>query len=122
MQETAVKYLLWIVFGVVGVVIAFYVFGMELPLYLILAISGLLVYVYSPNPGVKFIAGFVMRLFATLFIISLIYYLGTRTFFPDDPIDFRFLKIGIQFTIDFLNLASNFIGKLVLKLIDIIIP
>jgi hypothetical protein len=122
MQEALVKYLVWILFGIVGIIITFYVFGAELPLYLLLTIAGLLLYVYSENPTWKFAGGFVGRLFATLFIISLLYYFGTKTFFPSDPLNFRFLKVGVQFTIDFLNATSNFIGKLVLSLIDIIIP
>jgi len=122
MQEALVKYLVWILFGIVGIVITFYVFGAELPLYLLLTIGSLFLYVYSENPTLKFVGGFVGRLFATLLIISLLYYFGTKTFFPTDPLNFRFLKIGIQFTIDSLNLVSNFIGKLVLSLIDIIIP
>ena len=122
MQEVAIKYLLWILLGAVGVVITFYVFGAELPLYLILAISGLLLYIYSKEPGVKFVGGFIGRLFATLFIISLLYYLGTKTFLPSDPLNFRFLKLGIQFSIDFYKLVANSIGKLVLSLIDKIIP
>jgi len=122
MREAPVQYLVWILFGIVGIIITFYVFGAELPLYLLLAIAGLLLYVYSENPTMKFAGGFVGRFFATLFIISLLYYFGTKTFFPSDPLNFRFLKIGVQFTIDFLNLISNFIGKLVLSLIDIIIP
>ncbi len=122
MQEAAVKYLLWFLFGVVGVTITFYVFGAELPLYLFLATAGLLIYAYSDNPTWKFFGGLIGRLFATLFIISLLYYFGTRTFFPTDLFNFRFLKIGVQFSIDFLNLVSNFIGKLVLSLIHIIFP
>ena len=122
MQEAAVKYLLWFLFGIVGVVITFYVFGAELPLYLFLATVGLLIYVYSDNPTWKFLGGLIGRLFATLFIISLLYYFGTRTFFPADLFNFRFLKIGVQFSIDFFNLVSNFIGKLVLSLIHIIFP
>jgi len=122
MDEAIVKYTTWILFGIVGIVITFYVFGAELPLYLLLAIASLLLYVYSENPAWKFSGGFIGRLFATLFIISLLYYFSTKTFFPSDPLNFRFLKIGIQFIIDFLNLISNFIGKLVLSLIDIIIP
>lgn len=122
MQDTAVKYLLWILFGIVGIVITFYVFGIELPLYLLLAAAGLLLYAYSENPTWKFFGGLFGRLFTVLFIISLLYYFGTKTFFPGDPFNFRFLKVGIQFTIDFVNAVSNFIGKLVLSLIDIIIP
>lgn len=122
MRESDIKYFVWILFGIVGVAITFYVFGAELPLYLLLAVVGLLLYVYSENPTWKFAGGFVGRLFATLFVISLIYYFSTKTFFPTDPLNFRFLKIGIQFTVDFFNVASNFIGKLVLSLIDIIIP
>ena len=122
MQETAVKDLVWILFGIVGIVITFYVFGAELPLYLLLATIGLLLYVYSKNPEVKLVSGIVGRLFATLFVISLLYYFGTRTFFPDDPFTFRFLKIGILSSLDFFNQVSDFIGKLVLKSIDIIIP
>lgn len=122
MQEVVIKYFIWVLFGIVGVVITFYVFGAELPLYLLLAITGLLLYTYSENIGLKFAGGYVGRFFAVLFIISLLYYFGTRTFFPDDMFNFRFLKVGIQFTIDFFNLISNFIGKLVLSLIDIIIP
>lgn len=122
MQEALAKYFMWILFGIVGIVITFYVFGAELPLYLLLTIAGLLLYVYSDNPTWKFAGGFVGRLFATLFIISLLYYFSTKTFFPTDPLNFRFLKVGIQFTIDFFNLVSNFIGKLVLSLIDSIIP
>ena len=122
MRESDIKYFVWILFGIVGVAITFYVFGAELPLYFLLAVVGLLLYVYSENPTWKFAGGFVGRLFATLFIISLIYYFSTKTFFPTDPLNFRFLKIGIRFTVDFLNVVSNFIGKLVLSLIDIIIP
>ena len=122
MQEALVKYFVWILFGIAGIIITFYVFGAELPLYLLLTIAGLLLYVYSENPGLKFVSGYVGRFFAVLFIISLLYYFGTKTFFPTDPLNFRFLKVGIQFTIDFFNLVSNFIGKLVLSLIDIIIP
>jgi len=122
MQEAFVKYLVWILFGVVGIVVTFYVFGAELPLYLLLAVAGLLLYVYSENPTMKFAGGLVGRFFATLFIISLLYYFSTKTFLPSDPFNFRFLKVGIQFTIGFLNLLSNSIGKLVLSLIDIIIP
>lgn len=122
MQEALLKYFIWFLFGVVGILITFYVFGVELPLYLLLAIGGLAMCVYSTNPAVKFAGGFVGRFFATLFIVSLLYYFGTRTFFPDNPLSFRFLKIGIQLTIEFFNNMSNFIGKFVLKLIDIIIP
>lgn len=122
MQESDVKYILWILFAAVGIVITFYVFGAELPLYLLLAVAGLLLYINSKDPAVKFATGFIGRFFATLFIISLLYYFGTKTFFPADPLNFRFLKVGIQFSIDFLSLTSNFIGKLVLSLIDIIIP
>lgn len=122
MQEAVIKYFVWILFGIVGLVITFYVFGAELPLYLLLALVGLILYVYSENPTWKLFGGFIGRLFATLFIISLIYYFGTRAFFPADPLNFRFLKVGIQFSIDFFNTVSNFIGKLVLSLIDIIIP
>lgn len=67
MQEAIVKYLLWILFSLVGLVITFYVFGAELPLYLLLAILGLLLYVYSENPTWKFVGGFVGRLFVTLY-------------------------------------------------------
>ena len=122
MDDAIVKYAVWILFGIVGVVITFWIFGVELPLYLILAIGGLLIYIYSSEPAWKFAGGFVGRLFATLFLISLLYYFGTITFFPADPFNFRFLIVGIQFSIDFLNFLSNFIGKLVLSLIDIIIP
>ena len=122
MQEATIKYLVWILFGIVGVVITFYVFGAELPFYLLLTIVGLLLYAYSENMGLKFVGGYVGRFFAVLFIISLLYYFGTKTFFPTDPFNFRFLKVGTQFTIDSFNAVSNFIGKLVLSLIDIIIP
>lgn len=122
MQEAAIKYLVWILFGVVGVVITFFVFGAELPTYLLLATAGLLLYAYSSNFTLKFVGGYLGRIFAVLFIISLIYYFGTRTFFPDDIFNFRFSKIGIKSTIDFFNLTSNYIGKLVLSLVDIIIP
>lgn len=122
MQEAAVKYLVWILFGIVGIVITFWIFGAELPLYLLLAIGGLLLYAYSENIGVKLVSGYVGRVFAVLFIISLLYYFGTRTFFPTDIFNFRFLKVGVQFAVDSLNWMSNFIGKLVLNLIDIIIP
>ncbi len=122
MLESDVKFLLWFLIGVVGIAITFYVFGAELPLYLLLALIGLLLYAYSNSITLKFAGGMMGRLFATLFLISLIYYFGTKTFFPQDIFNFRFLKIGIQFTIEFFNLVSNFIGKLVLSLIDIIIP
>lgn len=122
MQEAPVKYFVFILFGIVGIVITFYIFGAELPIYLILAIVGLLLYVYSQNPTWKFAGGVIGRLFVTLFIISIIYYFGTRTFFPSDPFNFRFLTVGVQFTIGALNATSDFIGKLVLTLIDIIIP
>ncbi|MBI1978640.1 MAG: hypothetical protein HYS62_01100 [Candidatus Aenigmarchaeota archaeon] len=122
MDESIVKDTVLILFGIVGAVITFWIFGVELPLYLILAIAGLLLYVYSSEPAWKFAGGFVGRLFATLFLISLLYYFGTRTFFPPDPFNFRFLIVGVQFTIEFLSALSNFIGKLVLSLIDIIIP
>ncbi|MBU5537478.1 MAG: hypothetical protein QW818_01550 [Candidatus Aenigmatarchaeota archaeon] len=122
MQEAIVKYIIWILLGIVGIVITFWVFGAELPLYLILAVGGLIVYIYSENPNWKFIGGFIGRFFATLFIVSLIYYFGTKTFFPVDPFNFKFMKIGLQFTVDFFNWLANFIGKLVLSLIDKIIP
>ncbi len=121
MQEMAVKYVLW---GMIGIVLAgavFYVFGVEMPIYLLLAIVGLLVYAYSPNLVMKFVAGYVGRFFAVLFIISMFYYIGTKAFFPSDPFTFRFFSTGIIFSIDFFNAVSDFIGKLVLKFIDIII-
>jgi hypothetical protein len=110
MEEASIQYLVWLLFGIVGIAITFYAFG------------GLFLYVYSENPGLKFVGGFIGRLFATLFIISLIYYFGTKTFFPNDIVNFRFLKIGIQLSIEFLSMVSNFIGKLVLSLIHSIIP
>ena len=122
MEEASIQYLVWLLFGIVGIAITFYAFGTELPTYLLLALGGLFLYAYSENPGLKFVGGFIGRLFATLFIISLIYYFGTKTFFPNDIVNFRFLKIGIQLSIEFLSMVSNFIGKLVLSLIDIIIP
>lgn len=122
MEEATVKYLVWILFSIVGMMITFYVFGVELLLYLLLATVGLLLYIYSENPEVKFVGGIVGRLFATLFLISIIYYFGTKTFFPSDPFSFRFLNIGAQFTVESFNQMSDFIGKLVLKLVDIIIP
>ena len=122
MREAEIVYLIWILVGIVVAAITFYIFGAELPLYLLFALAGLLLYAYSENYSLKFAGGFIGRLFATLFLISLFYYFGTRTFFPSDPFNFRFLKIGIQFTIEFFNFVSNFIGKLVLNLINIIIP
>lgn len=122
MQEVTLKYLVYILFAAVGIAITFYVFGIELPLYLFLAAVGLLLYVYPESLTLKFIGGLIGRLFAVLFIISLVYYFGTKSFFPQDPFRLLFLKVGIQFTIDFFNSISNFLGKWVLKLTDIIIP
>ena len=122
MREMDIQYLVWVLFGVVGIIITFYVFGAELPLYLILALPGLILYIYSENPTLKFAGGLVGRFFATLFVISLLYYFGTRTFFPSDQFDFRFLKLGVKLAIDSFNWTSNLIGQLILKLIDIIIP
>ncbi len=122
MREDEIKYVIWILIGLVVMAITFYVFGAELPVYLLFALSGLFLYMYSENPSLKFIGGFSGRLFATLFMISLIYYFGTRTFFPSNPFNFIFLKVGLQLTIETFNWMSDFIGKLVLRLIDIIIP
>jgi type II restriction/modification system DNA methylase subunit YeeA len=122
MEETAIKYAVFVLFGIVGAIITFWIFGAELPTYLFLTLVGLLMYSYATNIAVKFAGGYIGRFFAVLFVISLLYYFGTKTFFPADPLNFRFLKVGIEFTIDFFIWSSNFIGKLVLSLIDIIIP
>ena len=122
MAEAAIAAVIWGMVILLLIAFTFFVFGAELPIYLLLAGIGFLVYIYSKNPAMRLIGGFFGRLFATLFIISVFYYFGTKTFFPDDPFNFRFLKIGLQFSIDFLNTVSNFIGKVVLNLINIIIP
>lgn len=122
MQETAVQYTIWILFGLVGIVITFFIFGAELPIYLLFAIIGLLLYAYSRNPALEIIGSWMGRLSAVLFIVSLIYYVSTKSFFPSNPFNFLFLKIGGESGINSINSVSHFIGKLILKLIDIIIP
>lgn len=112
MQEAVLKYFTWIGFGVVGIVVTFYVFGAELPVYLLLAIVGLVLYAYSNNPFLKFAGGWIGRLFAVLFVISLFYYFGTKTFFPDDQFNFVFLSVGIGL----INEGANRIGEFVLNL------
>ncbi len=121
MHDSDVQIVIWVLFGIAGIVITFYIFGAELPTYLILAISGMIFYIYSENIVLKLVGGTAVRVFSTLFLISLIYYFGTKTFFPDDPLNFRFLKFFVELTIDSFVRTSNFIGKLVLSLVDSII-
>lgn len=93
-----------------GIFVSFVVFGAELPVYLGVAISGLSLYIFSNNPILQIIGGWIGRLATILFIVSLVYYVSTGTFFPTDPIEFRFYTVGISFLKDF----SNSIGNLVL--------
>ncbi len=122
MAEAVIVAIIWVMVTLVLMGFIFYVFGFEMPIYLLLMAIGFMSYTYSDNPGVKFVGGFIGRFFATLFIISMMYYLGTKTFFPADPFNFRFLSIGIQFSVDFFNNISNFIGRIVLNLFNSIIP
>ena len=112
MQETALKYILYVLFALVGLSITFYVFGAELPLYLILAFVGLFLHVYSPDPVTKFIGGWVGRIAAVLFFVSLLYYIGTKSFFPEKIFEFKFLALGVKLVGD----QSNTLGELVLNL------
>ncbi|MBI2542845.1 MAG: hypothetical protein HYW24_01540 [Candidatus Aenigmarchaeota archaeon] len=112
-MQSALKYGMWFLLAIIGAVITFYVFGVELPVYLILGTTGLYFYIYSKNPFVKLFSGWIGRISIVLFIISLFYYFGTNTFFPDNPVNFRFLSVGIAF----INEQSERLGEIVLNLI-----
>ncbi len=122
MKEAALKYIVWILFALVGIAITFFVFGIELPLYLFAAVIGMLMYAYSKNPVIGFIGGWIGRLSIVLFIVSLIYYLGTKSFFPSNPFNFIFIGTGVEYALGSLNSLSQYVGKYILKLVDIIIP
>lgn len=98
---------------VIAFVILLFLFGIEVPLYFALGAGGLFAYAYSENPVLKFAGGWMGRFFIVLSIVALFYYYWTRTFFPDDPFQFKFLPVGINF----LNEATRSIGEFVLSLI-----
>lgn len=110
--EILIKYAFWVIFVIVTIGIFFYIFGAELPVYLIFTFIGLFFYIYSENPLLKFIGGWIGRLSAVLFLISLIYYISIKFFFPENIFEFRFLAIGITFV----NEQAKNLGGFILNL------
>lgn len=101
----------WLITGTICAVITFIIFGAELPTYLTLGIIGLTMY-NSQNPFLRFTGVFLSRIFIILFFVTFFYYFGVRTFFPENPFEFKFLMVGL----DYFNETSNRIGEFVLRL------
>ena len=99
----------FILLSLVGLGISFLIFGVEMPVYLAIAVGGISVYIFSDNPILQVVFGWIGRLAAVLFIVSMIYYIGTGTFFPKNPTEFRFLSVGISFLGDLSDKIGNFV-------------
>ncbi|MBI2084117.1 MAG: hypothetical protein HYT70_00680 [Candidatus Aenigmarchaeota archaeon] len=113
MEEVALQYLVWFGFAIVGAVVTFYVFGAELPIYLLISVIGLFLYTTASNPLVKFSGGWVGRLAVILFLVSLVYYMVTSNFFPENIFEFKFFMAGTSFVGE----QSKNLGELVLNFI-----
>ncbi len=109
MEEVAFQDVIWILFAIVGAAVTFYVFGAELPTYLAVSSIGLFLYATASNPLVKFSAGWIGRIAAILFIVSLIYYIGAGMFFPEDIFEFKFLKVWWEFVNEMSKALGGFI-------------
>lgn len=116
------QYFIFILLGLAGVAISFYIFGIELALYFTVCIVGLIMSLYSKNSLVAFIGGWVWRAAMIIILVTLIYYTVNKMFFPSDPFKFQFLGIAIFYTAGVLNNVSKYIGELVLSLINMIFP
>lgn len=85
---------------VIITIITFFVtsilFGLEIPLYLAIGTISLLVYIYSQDPLVRMLSGWLGRLGLLLFAVSLIYYIKTGTILPENPFQFKFLLVGLR--------------------------
>lgn len=93
-------------------IICFIVFGMELALYLAASLIGLALWIYSEDPLLKMIGGYVGR-FGTIFlIVALLYYLFSGRIFPENPFEFKILITAGKFFADGLNWIARTIGGL----------
>lgn len=109
---------LWIVVALLPVIIIPSLFvGFELPFYFGLALIGLSFWMYSDDELMKFIGTQVARIGFILSIIAFIYYAFSGQFFTTEPFEFRFLRLMIDFFIEFYAKIANTIGSAITEIL-----
>ncbi len=108
---------LWIVVALLPVIIVPSLFvGFELPLYFGIALIGLAFWLYSDDEALKFIGTQVARIGFILSIVAFMYYFYSGQFFVTEPFEFRFLKVVIEFFIEFYMKVANLIGTAIVEM------
>lgn len=107
--------LLVIIITIIAFLVTSILFGLEVPLYLAIGTIGLLAYIYSQDPLVRMLSGWLGRIGLLLFVISLVYYIKTGTILPENPFQFKFLLVGLKLsgeqTVHIIRIFKEMISK-----------